>query len=369
MNTLMNISSVIYSPNTWLPDDVTWDHLNKYIDNTIFIYSLPIAVILMIMKYFLERCCFVYFGKCLGINDTKAKMVPSNEILEKAYINQKLQKKQILSLAKQLDLSERQIKKWIRIRCSQNKSSKLRKFCESGWRCFYYTCSFSYGLIILWNKPWLWDINHCYYNYPDHVVTNDIWWYYAISIGFYLLSSISQFFDVKTKDFWQIFIHHIITNLLLYISWLMNWIRIGSLILLLHDSSEIFLEMAKMTNYANYQRTCDLLFIIFTIIWIVTRIYIFPFWIINSAITEVSKLMINLSFYIFSTLLSLLFVLHVIWTCVIIRIAYNAFYVGQVEGDIRSESDESDIENFDNYTVRNNATSYTEKRSHKKQTH
>lgn len=114
------------------------------------------------------------------------------------------------------------------------------------WRCFYYTCSFSYGLIILWNKPWLWDINQCYCNYPDHVVTNDIWWYYAISIGFYLLSSISQFFDVKRKDFWQIFIHHMITNLLLYISWIMNWTRIGSLVLLLHDSSEIFLEVSKM---------------------------------------------------------------------------------------------------------------------------
>lgn len=38
----------------------------------------------------------------------------------------------------------------------------------------------------------------------------------------------------------------------------------------------------------------------------------------------------------------------------------------QVEGDIRSESDESDIENSD--IVINNATSYAEKRSHTKKT-
>jgi len=38
--------------------------------------------------------------------------------------------------------------------------------------------------------------------------------------------------------------------------------------------------MAKMAKYANYQKLCDYIFVIFTILWIVTRIGVYPFWII-----------------------------------------------------------------------------------------
>lgn len=116
-------------------------------------------------------------------------------------------------------------------------------FFFSSWRCFYYTYSFFYGLVVLWDKPWLWDINHCYYNYPYHPVTSDIWWYYMTSMSFYWALSFSQFFDVKRKDFWQMFIHHIATISLMCFSWVGNLTRIGSLVLLVHDCADIFLEV------------------------------------------------------------------------------------------------------------------------------
>ncbi len=34
------------------------------------------------------------------------------------------------------------------------------------WRWLYYTSVFLYGVLALWNKPWLWDIRYCWYNYP-----------------------------------------------------------------------------------------------------------------------------------------------------------------------------------------------------------
>lgn len=120
------------------------------------------------------------------------------------------------------------------------------------WRCSYYTYSFFYGLIILWNKPWLWDINQCYYNYPYHSVTNDVWWYYMISMAFYWSLSLSQFFDVKRKDFWQMFVHHIVTIVLLCFSWVANLTRIGSLVLLVHDSADIFLEVSVIYSLNIY---------------------------------------------------------------------------------------------------------------------
>lgn len=119
----------------------------------------------------------------------------------------------------------------------------FKRYFIFSFRCLYYTLIFIYGLIVLWDKPWLWDIKYCYYGYPYHAVTNDVWWYYMISISFYCSLSISQFFDVKRKDFWQMFIHHKATIMLMSFSWVCNLTRIGSLVLVVHDCADIFLEV------------------------------------------------------------------------------------------------------------------------------
>lgn len=34
------------------------------------------------------------------------------------------------------------------------------------WRCSYYILSFTLGIFVLWDKPWLWDIKQCWVGYP-----------------------------------------------------------------------------------------------------------------------------------------------------------------------------------------------------------
>lgn len=54
---------------------------------------------------------------------------------------------------------------------------------------------------------------------------------------------ITQAFDVKRKDFWEMFGHHIVTITLLAFSWFCNLTRIGTIVLLLHDCADAFLEV------------------------------------------------------------------------------------------------------------------------------
>lgn len=136
-----------------------------------------------------------------------------------------------------------------------------------------------------------------------------------ISMAFYWSLTVTQFIDVKRKDFWQMFIHHMVTLLLMSLSWVCNLHRVGSLVLVVHDCADIFLEVnisiyifwlpsgrnwlchsnmscsfqaAKLTKYANYQKLCDFIFAIFTIVWIVTRLGFYPRiiyrWVIGIAI-------------------------------------------------------------------------------------
>ena len=70
-----------------------------------------------------------------------------------------------------------------------------------------------------------------------------------ISLAFYWSLAVSQFFDVKRKDFWQMFIHHIATICLMAFSWICNLHRIGTLVLLIHDCADIFLEVSSMKYF------------------------------------------------------------------------------------------------------------------------
>ena len=53
------------------------------------------------------------------------------------------------------------------------------------------------------------------------------------------------------QDFWEMFIHHIATlALLLILSWTNHIHRMGSLVLLIHDFADHWLELAKLAWYA-----------------------------------------------------------------------------------------------------------------------
>lgn len=40
----------------------------------------------------------------------------------------------------------------------------------------------------------------------------------------------------------------------------------------------LFLQAAKLANYAKYQRLCDFLFIVFSVAFFITRLVIYPIW-------------------------------------------------------------------------------------------
>ena len=90
------------------------------------------------------------------------------------------------------------------------------------------------------------------YNYPHHKIDRDVWWYYMIELSFYWSLCISQFFDVKRKDFWEMFIHHVTTIALMAFSWTCNLTRVGTLVLVIHDCADIFLEV---THHPFSQKT------------------------------------------------------------------------------------------------------------------
>lgn len=195
--------------------------------------------------------------------------------------------------------------------------------------------------------PWLWDTRHCWYSYPYQPLPSDLHYYYIVELAFYWSLIFSQFTDIKRKDFAIMFLHHTATIALLMFSYINNMVRVGTLVMCLHDASDFLLEAAKMANYAKCQRLCELLFVIFSLVFISTRLGLYPIWILNTTLFESWEIVGPYpSWWVFNLLLLLLQLLHSFWSYLIVRTACRALARGKVlkddQSDIESSSDEED---------------------------
>ena len=58
--------------------------------------------------------------------------------------------------------------------------------------------------------------------------------------------------------------------------------RAGSIVLALHDVSDIFLEIGKMSKYSGAEALASFAFILFVLSWIILRLIYYPFWVLWS---------------------------------------------------------------------------------------
>lgn len=58
--------------------------------------------------------------------------------------------------------------------------------------------------------------------------------------------------------------------------------RAGSIILALHDASDVFLEVGKMSKYSGAESIASFSFVLFALSWVVLRLIYYPFWILWS---------------------------------------------------------------------------------------
>ena len=56
----------------------------------------------------------------------------------------------------------------------------------------------------------------------------------------------------------------------------------GSVVLAIHDASDVFLEVGKISKYSGRQLVADVSFLLFVISWVILRLIYFPFWVLRS---------------------------------------------------------------------------------------
>ncbi|XP_041945470.1 ceramide synthase 5 isoform X1 [Alosa sapidissima] len=332
------ISAWFWNERFWLPHNVTWADLAdpapgvEYPKAGHLLSALPLALGIFAVRILFERFIAGPCAAALHIQVEKSRRATPNAVLEKVFtsITKSPDSRHLDGLSKQLDWEVRKVQRWFRQRRNQDKPSTHTKFCESMWRFVFYLCIFTYGMSVIWQSSWIWNTRQCWMNYPYQVLTSEMYRYYVIELAFYWSLMFSQFTDIQRKDFLIMFVHHLATISLISFSYVTNMVRVGSLTMAIHDSSDFLLEAAKLANYAKYQRICDFLFVVFAICFFGTRLVIYPLWSIKSTVFESWEIIGPYpSWWLFCSLLMVLQVLHVIWSYLIARIALKAIMRGK----------------------------------------
>ncbi|XP_020967335.1 ASC1-like protein isoform X2 [Arachis ipaensis] len=188
---------------------------------------------------------------------------------------------------------------------NDERRKKIRKFKESAWKCVYFLSAEVFALSVTYDEPWFTN-------------TRNFW----VGPG-------SQVWpDQKIK-----------------------FARVGSVVLALHDASDVFLEIGKMSKYSGAEIIASIAFILFVLSWVLLRLIYYPFWILWSTSYEVlltldkekHKVDGPIYYYVFNSLLYCLLVLHIYWWVLIFRMLVRQIQArGKLSDDVRSDSEDED---------------------------
>ncbi|XP_072152955.1 ceramide synthase 4-like isoform X1 [Bemisia tabaci] len=202
-------------------------------------------------------------------------------------------------------------------------------------------------------------------------VTDDIYWYFIISLANYSAWNFSHFWDVPRRDPKVVITHHFSAVVLLSGMWVAGAHRVGLLVCLTHDVGDILLEACKCSKYLNLLKAKAWWLWIFAFfncgIWIFTRNIILPLHIIPSIYhyspfnlpqtfplscfhgsCDVSAFKFTMCHVLLIMLVGMS-ILHVYWTGIMVRISYLGLIVGKMEDDTRSMSNCDNDDDEDNH--------------------
>jgi len=217
--------------------------------------------------------------------------------------------------------------------------TRIRKYSECCWRFLLYLAMTAYGTTCIRRSILFMDVNEVFSVWPFDVLEQPIRLFYYLETGLYIHLTINHFFEVYRKDFAVMLLHHVATMGLLAWSWLFNFTRWGILVMILHDVSDVVLEASKLCQYMQLEVAKDCGFVIFALTFFVTRLVMFPLYILKPAMFESYPVWGNLVLrYVLIALLGVLQLMHVWWFSIIVKMVVM-FARGEMEGDERSDDD------------------------------
>jgi len=231
--------------------------------------------------------------------------------------------------------------------------AKVQRCCEAIFKCIYYVGMTAWGFQILSGKPWVpWvlgghgDTRRCWTDGPSlQALPDDLRQFYLTAVGFHFSEVLMHMSESRHPDFWEMLLHHTLTCFLVSFSYLLNYTRIGSLVMLLHGATDIFIYLSKAVVDTTNVRLIVVSYFLLVAAYAWFRIYVFPAYIMRSAWIESiqanGEKLPGWGFLNFA--LCALLILHMYWFGLIIKIGTNFRKTGEAR-DMQSNLSAMDLQ-------------------------
>jgi TLC domain len=295
--------------------------------------------------------------------------------------------------------------RWVR-----RNPDRIHKFAEYNFRLVYHAAISCLGTCwFVMKEPWwnfstldAWDVQskatlHLFQNFPYHDVSPRMAWYYLIQAAYNLDALVSllelslQYDPIRRQlqwssdvrgDFGEMFVHHVVTNLLIVGSSKCRLTRIGSAVFWIHDISDVPVDLSKLAHFVRWKVSTVVCFCAMVGVWCWTRLYLLPFVVYRSVLNQsvhvcegwdafvgnaetddttsnnntpgVSPLLYMVYRHAFYVLIAFLILLHTVWFGMFLQIFYSLIFKRKVEDLSEHKSgedvdeDESDVDLDDN---------------------
>ncbi|KAF8913851.1 TLC domain-containing protein [Gymnopilus junonius] len=223
---------------------------------------------------------------------------------------------------------------------------KVLRFAEQGWSFVYYSLQWCFGLYVHYHLPTrILDPKDLWLGYPHLPIARPVKVYYLLQTAFYSHQILIVNAEARRKDHYQMLCHHVVTLFT-------NFTRVGCVIMVLMDCSDVFFPLAKMIRYLDIsQLATDCVFGLFMLSWLITRHILFLFVIYSTIVQNPtyiefkwdyeSKHFFTRRAYIgFSTLLLVLQALQAMWFWMICRVAWRVVSGNGAEDERSDDEDE-----------------------------
>lgn len=250
-----------------------------------------------------------------------------------------------------------------------NQAPKLiAKLTEDLYYTGYYTLVFSYFvLVVLPNVEWgtnllkndtivVYDLLH-----PTFPTMNLVErWYYIQAGGFYLSAwMFLTMYDSRRSDFMQYVIHHVVTIAMIVLSYTYGFVRVGMVVLAVHDVGDIFLYSSKFFHHLGIHGIDIFLFALFAVTFYIGRLVLYS-RIVHAIVIEALQVLCVApkfnswamyydtylpQYAIFTVALTTLLALHCFWFMLVLRLIGDELFFGKKiseVGDIRSDDEDDE---------------------------
>ena len=154
--------------------------------------------------------------------------------------------------------------------------------------------------------------------------------YYTIASAYHLSETIFQLaFEFHRPDFYEMIMHHCATNWLLAFSLIAGYHRHGTLVLFLHDASDIPAYLTKLTVDTTADVSCAIAFANVLLSWGYLRLYVFPLIIYRSI--YICSPQTHPGYHMFIGMKLALVGLHLYWYRLFLHMGYRFLATGQQE--------------------------------------